>query len=63
MDKPTLTDYVKVICTLFTEFVQVEPEYESKRYTNGTCSAKLTWVATLRTIYEQAQFTGTTEQT
>lgn len=33
MDKPTLTDYVKVICTLFNEFVQVEPEYESKLYT------------------------------
>lgn len=33
MDKPTLPDYVKVICTLFNEFVQVEPEYESKLYT------------------------------
>ena len=33
MDKPTLTDYVNVICTLFNEFVQVEPAYESKLYT------------------------------
>lgn len=33
MDKPTQTDYVKVICTLFSEFVQVEPQYESKLYT------------------------------
>jgi hypothetical protein len=33
MDKPTLTDYVNVICTLFSEFVQVEPQYESKLYT------------------------------
>jgi hypothetical protein len=33
MDKPTLTDYVNVICTLFNEFVQVKPEYESKLYT------------------------------
>lgn len=33
MDKPTLTDYVNVICTLFTAFVQVEPVYESKLYT------------------------------
>lgn len=33
MEKPTLTDYVNVISTLFTEFVQVEPQYESKLYT------------------------------
>ena len=33
MDKPTLTDYVNVICTLFNEFVQMEPAYESKLYT------------------------------
>jgi hypothetical protein len=33
MDKPTLTDYVNVICTLFRKFAQVEPEYESKLYT------------------------------
>lgn len=33
MDKPTLPDYVNVICTLFSEFVQVEPQYESKLYT------------------------------
>lgn len=33
MDKPTQTDYVNVICTLFSEFVQVEPQYESKLYT------------------------------
>jgi hypothetical protein len=33
MDKPALTDYVNVICTLFNEFVQVEPAYESKLYT------------------------------
>lgn len=33
MEKPTLTDYVNVICTLFNEFVQVEPAYESKLYT------------------------------
>lgn len=33
MDKPTLTDYVNVICTLFNEYVQVEPQYESKHYT------------------------------
>ena len=33
MEKPTLTDYVKVICTLFSEFVQVEAQYESKLYT------------------------------
>jgi len=32
MEKPTLTDYVHVICTLFNKFVQVEPQYESKRY-------------------------------
>jgi hypothetical protein len=33
MDKPTQTDYVTVICTLFDEFVQIEPQYESKLYT------------------------------
>ena len=33
MEKPTLTDYVTLICTLFDEFVQVEPGYESKLYT------------------------------
>lgn len=33
MEKPTLADYVNVICTLFDQFVQVEPQYESKLYT------------------------------
>lgn len=33
MEKPTLTDYVNLICTLFEKFVQVEPHYASKRYT------------------------------
>ncbi len=27
-----MTDYVNVICTLFNEFVQIEPQYESKLY-------------------------------
>ncbi len=33
MDKPTLTAYVKTICTLFDRFVQVHPEHESALHT------------------------------
>lgn len=33
MDKPTLTDYVKLMCTLFERFVQENPAHESAMYT------------------------------
>jgi hypothetical protein len=38
MDKPTLTDYVSTICTLFDRFVQAQPEHESAltTYSNRT---------------------------
>lgn len=33
MDKPTLTDYVRMICTLFERFVQEHPGHESAMFT------------------------------
>jgi len=33
MNNPTLTDYVHVLCTLFEQFVQANPAYESQLYT------------------------------